>query len=335
MLDWRPTFLLAMPASEDYESLLGAVRAIWRYEDVDWVSQICRQTAESAIANSSGKLDAMQDVLVEACANVVRRYYGLSLSPGFIEEFLCRCFAVAGYLFGLPSATPDPARAAIDGLWRWLDESIAGARVLVDGGGTALNERTPLIERALADPELADETMRSMFMGMTLGFIPAGLNAFGRSLLVSLRSTAVRRHVTTLAGQDLNDPVARDALHRAFVEGVRLNYILPAIWRRPDADVRMAASGRRIRRGTNVFLAMPAALRDRRRHAQPRRFSAQRSLDGYLVYGHGMHFCAGAYIADTVAVEAFGALFSRGAALDGKVRYNGAIPWKIPVSVNV
>lgn len=329
-LDWHPTFLLAMSPGPEYDSMLAMVHRIWRFEDVEWISEICARTARDAVSGATS-VDAMQDVVVEATLNVIREYYGLPISAEFAEEYLTRSFTMAGFLFGAPAPsqkTIDRARAAIAGLWQWLDDAMNNPSPPTPG-------RESLVMRGLQDPNTTREELRSAMMGMTLGFAPAGLNAFGRSLLVLLRNPEVRALACDRARQDLSDPVHRAAFHRVYVEGVRLKYILPGVWRRAVSDQTIGEAGKTktIRAGGNVFLAMPSAMLDRRRNPLPRAFDGNRSLDSYMIYGYDFHFCVGDYIADNLAVETMGALFARGASLDGKVGYHGMIPWLMPVKL--
>lgn len=329
-LDWQPTFLLAMSPGPEYDAMLKMVHNIWRLDDVGWISEICERTARDALTDVTSA-DAMQDVVIEATLNVIREYYGLPIAAEFAEEFLTRSFTLAGFLFGAPSPdkkTTDRAGEAIAGLWQWLDNAM-------DNPTPATPGHKSLAMRGLEDPATTREQLRSALMGMTLGFAPAGLNAFGRGLLVLLQNPEVRALACERASQDLSDPVHRAAFHRVYVESVRLKYILPGVWRRATSDVTIGPPGktRAIKAGDNVFLAMPAAMLDRRRNPQPRAFDANRSLDSYMIYGYDFHFCVGDYIADNLAVETMGALFARGVVLDGKVGYHGMIPWKMPVKL--
>ena len=330
-LDWNPTFLLAMSPGADYDATLAFVRELWRADDVDWISELCARTAESALSGQT-RVDAMQDVVYEAVLNVIREYYGIPIPAEFKEEYLSRSFTLAGFLFGFPADNKKEnklAAKAISGLWQWLDDAIANPAPSPPGRETVLQRG---LVRADGDPE-ALAMLRSALMGMTLGFTPAGSNAFGRSLLVLLRNPQVRALAIERARRDLTDPEHRAAFHRVFVEGVRLNYILPGIWRRAVTDARIGPPGaeRTVAKDGVLFLAMPAAMKDRRRQRQPRRFNADRSLDGYMIYGFDFHFCVGAYIADNLAIETLGALFRRGAKADGRVAYHGLMPWRVPV----
>lgn len=319
-----------MSPGPEYDAMIAMVHRIWRLEDVEWISEICARTARDALTDVTSA-DAMQDVVIEATLNVIREYYGLPISAEFAEEYLTRSFTLAGFLFGAPAPsqkTIDRAGTAVAGLWQWLDNAMENPTPPTPG-------RQSLVMRGLEDSTVTREQLRSAMMGMTLGFAPAGLNAFGRSLLVLLGNPEVRALACERARQDLSDPVHRAAFHRVYVESVRLKYILPGVWRRAVSDQTIGEAGktRAIKKGDNVFLAMPAAMLDKRRNPQPRAFDGNRSLDSYMIYGYDFHFCVGDYIADNLAVETMSALLARGASLDGKVGYHGMIPWLMPVKL--
>lgn len=83
-------------------------------------------------------------------------------------------------------------------------------------------------------------------------------------------------------------------------------------------------SGKRIKRGERLFLALNAANRDPETFVEPDRFDIARSPNPHLAFGYGPHFCIGAPLARLEAQIAFARLFSR---LDRIELASDAIEW--------
>lgn len=83
-----------------------------------------------------------------------------------------------------------------------------------------------------------------------------------------------------------------------------------------------------VRQGEALFLSLPAANRDPARFAAPDRFDVSRNDSGHLAFGHGRHFCVGAYLARMEAEIAFSTLLDRFPALR-LAADPGDIRWKI------
>lgn len=130
----------------------------------------------------------------------------------------------------------------------------------------------------------------------------------------------------------LRDPVLADGLRAdparipAVVEEV-LRHQAPsphATSRRTREDVTLG--GVVIPAGELVLVNVAAANRDRCRHDDPDAFDPDRSRQGHLSFGHGVHFCLGAPLARAQAEIAVGALLPR---YDVEAAGDlDALPWK-------
>ena len=81
---------------------------------------------------------------------------------------------------------------------------------------------------------------------------------------------------------------------------------LPRVARRP-----VAMHGKTIPEGALVRLVWASANRDEREFPDPDRFDVTRSAPRHLGFGHGVHFCLGAYLARLEARVAFEELLAR------------------------
>jgi pimeloyl-[acyl-carrier protein] synthase len=106
---------------------------------------------------------------------------------------------------------------------------------------------------------------------------------------------------------------------------------------------RMAAedislSGKRIRKGQNVYILIGAINRDPDQFPDPERFDLERSRNGHLTFGHGIHTCIGQYLARTEIAIAIDALLKKFPNLrlesEGP-QWNNLMGGRSPVSLKV
>jgi cytochrome P450 len=69
--------------------------------------------------------------------------------------------------------------------------------------------------------------------------------------------------------------------------------------------------GKRIKKGTMISMLAGAANRDPERYVEPDRLDLSRDNSQFLVFGHGIHFCLGHYLARMNARIAIGTLLER------------------------
>src|SRR5205807_10621889 len=63
-----------------------------------------------------------------------------------------------------------------------------------------------------------------------------------------------------------------------------------------------------IERGTKLLAGTESAMFDNRRVVRPRTFNPDRPPTDYMLFGHGLHWCVGAYIAEAQITQTFKAL---------------------------
>jgi cytochrome P450 len=120
---------------------------------------------------------------------------------------------------------------------------------------------------------------------------------------------------------------------------MRFKPLNPGPFRICAEDYTVAAGtwrGKTIKRGTKMVAGTESAMFDSRRVMKPRTFNPERPSTDYMLFGHGLHWCIGAYIAQAQITQTFKALLVkdglqrvRGKA--GKLKRLGPFPWHLTV----
>ncbi|WP_417465194.1 cytochrome P450 [Kordiimonas sp.] len=326
LLDWKPTFLLAMKDTPAYWETLEQVKKLWCASDLDFVRQIARDVSEAELKKADGRIDAIQDLMVPVTEAVIERYYGVPIPEDAKQPFFDGCMHVAGFLFGSQTLTPKStksAQRAISVVWQVIDDAIDAARK------NPLPENT-IIGRCHALKVTDDAHLRSYLMGMIMGYLPTNTLANGHAFDVILSSADAYRIGCAAAERE-----DHDMMLRVVREALRISYILPGLWRTtPEAQDLGIGSTKtyKIEKGRLVYISGMSAMKDPRRIEDPDRFDPDRSPDVYMVYGHGFHYCVGAAIADVMMEEIFTALLRREPRAVGKMVFNGNFPWNLNIT---
>jgi cytochrome P450 len=326
ILHWQ-WFLLAMQDTPEYHEMYNHIFQLWQPEDTTRVKEIARATTESILTATRGDLDLIQDLVKPVLMAIVEQHYGVVVPADQVQPFLDGNLASSGFVFGGPKITKrqvETANASIGGVWAVIDAAMAAARKHPDP--------TTILGRYYAgrhpDPGFPEEKMRSALMTMIGGYLPTCLNASGRITDVLLSRPDAMQFVqeAVRAGED-------GILLTGLMEALRLDYIIPFLWRRAALDTVVGEGTTRhksIRKGRILCVSLQAAMYDRRRVKHPKRFDPDRSSTVRMVYGHEFHNCIGASIANAVLTEIFKGLLKRNpvrSARKKKIRWVGAYPW--------
>lgn len=325
LLNWKPTFLLAMKDTPDYWKTLDQVKKLWCASDLDHVRAIARDVSETKLQGAEGQIDVIQGLMVPVTEAVIERYYGVPIPADDRESFFDGCMQVAGFLFGSQSIAPkavESAQHAISIVWKVIDNAIAEAHK------NPLPENT-IIGRCHALKVTDDAHLRSYLMGMIMGYLPTNTLANGHAFDVILGDTTA--YQVGCAAAEKKD---HDLIRRVVREALRISYILPGLWRTTPEAVDLGVGTTktyRIEKGRMVYISGMSAMKDSRRIPEPNTFDPDRSRDVYMIYGHGFHYCVGAAIADVMMEEIFTALLSRAPRAEGKMVFNGNFPWTLNI----
>ena len=328
-LDGGPNFLLGMAADDDYWRYQKQVMEAFRLDDVETiVGPQALKFAREVIEQSSGRLDAIQDFITRVPTMLCESYYGIPITDDIKVQFAQWTFAMSVYMFADP--TNKFRRVAVAGAERLrplIDRAIAGARAVPTGQDTVL-ERLLEMQRRGA-PGLSDEVLRAFLIGMITGFVPTNTMAAGHMLemLLQRRDFMAPARAAAYAGDD-------QLLQRCLFEAMRFKPLNPGPFRRCAADYTIASGAwyaRRIGRGANLLVSTQSAMFDERRVDNPRAFNPDRPASHYMLFGYGLHWCTGAFIATAQITQTLKALLlkenlRRADGPDGRLRLLGPFP---------
>jgi len=181
---------------------------------------------------------------------------------------------------------------------------------------------------------LSKREVRSILIGMIVGFVPTNTMAGGQILerLLCKRDELQQAVRAAAAGDD-------DLLMRTLFEALRYMPINLGPFRICALDHRLAADSREaatIKKGTKVLAMTSSAMFDSRRVMQPFRFDPSRPATNHMHFGFGMHWCLGAMIARAQITQTFKVLL-RGGGIEragwprGKLGLWGLFPDRIEV----
>ena len=331
-LNGGPNFVLGMEESPEYRAIQKQVMRAFRREDIaEIVAPMAAALASEIVTRAEGRLDAIEGLITLVATRICEDYYGIVLEPEQRVPFSQWTFAMSMYMFADPFDDPrarPPAVAGAEGLRAIVDASIAKARTSPSGD--------TIIGRLLAMPDGPDdETIRTYLVGMIAGFVPTNTMAAGNMLEIMLQRPAFleKAQAAARSGDD-------DRLWRCLVEASRFKPINPGPFRLCGEDYVVAkgtARAKTIRKGEILLVSTWSAMFDDRRVADPRTFNPDRPRTDYMIFGHGLHWCLGALIAEAQITQTMKALLrgddlGRADGEDGTLRHLGSFPQHLVVT---
>lgn len=332
-LNGGPNFLLGMGDGPDYRRLRARVSDLFpQEENASVVAKVSAEVAESVVAGSAGRLDAVQDLITYVPIRVCEDYYGVEVPDK--TAFGQWTIAMSTYMFGDPADSKVLERAALAAggeVRRVVDGAIARAK---SGGAPAGTIAARLARLQAADPSVTDEQARSILIGMITGFVPTNTMAAGHMLEMLLRRPDFLAAVQAAAraGDD-------DLLTRSLFETFRFKPLNPGPFRVCAEDYVVAAGtsrATRVRAGTRLLAGTQSAMFDPRRVNRPKAFDAARAPSDFMLFGFGLHWCIGARLAEAQITQTLKPLLRRpglrrAAGSAGKLHRLGPFPAHLQV----
>lgn len=335
-LNGGPNFLLGMQDGKEYQRCQQLVLAAFRREDVSQiVVPMAARYAQQAIATAvDGRLDAVRDLITHVAARICEDYYGVPIKDKV--EFSAWTIAMSGFLFGPPVENAANHRTASEAghlVRPVIDCAISKAKAGDVKANTVLKR---LVEMQAQNGDLTDVIIRSILIGMITGFVPTSTIATGNMLEMLLRKDEfkTRARAAALAGDD-------ELLKRCLFEAMRFKPLNPGPFRVCADDTAIAAGTRRekkVLRGQILLASTQSAMLDESRVKNPLRFDPGRPARDYMLFGYGLHWCVGAFIAEAHATQTLKALLLR-PGLDrvsgkrGKLQVIGVFPLHLEVTL--
>jgi cytochrome P450 len=300
-------FILGIDDPNQHHDQLKLVMQAFKRSDVEeLVTPIARRSAQDIIAGApDGRIDAIKQLITRVPLDLCVKYYGVGI-PGDQQDFADATIAVSGHLFGPPPIQPKPAS----------DEAAAYVRGVVDRAidrelknpGNADTVLARLVAMRQAG-QLTPREIRAFLMGMIIGFVPTNTMAGGNILEMLLRERAfmARARAAALAGDD-------DLLKHCLFEALRFMPHNVGPFRICSRDYTVAADTPRatkIKKNTKVLAWTMSAMFDSRQVDAPLEFRPGRPASNSMLFGYGMHWCVGAFIAQAQITQTFKALVAR------------------------
>ncbi|HEX6748041.1 MAG TPA: cytochrome P450 [Longimicrobium sp.] len=324
-------FILAMDRGPEYDRDHAALRAAARYEDLDRVREMARDSAARRVeaARAARKIEAVQGLTRGVAADTVADYFGF---PGPDRATMMRWLRTLFQdAFANPLNDPFVRSAALESfaeLQAWIPGEIARRRA--EGVGSAEDVLGRLIamqgpERPFAD----DDWVRRNIAGLVVGAVET------TSRFSILAIDELLRRPEELAGAQAAARAGDVDLVRQYAwEAVRFNPHTPLMARRCPAGAVIAAGTPRERKvpaGSSVLIDVLAATFDEEGFPEPGRFRTDRDVRGYLHFGWGMHQCFGLAVNHVQIPEIVAALLRlpglrRAPGRDGRVELDGPFP---------
>ncbi|SCK52034.1 Cytochrome P450 [Variovorax sp. HW608] len=344
-------FILGLDTGDPEEAALywaglKQVMQAFRRDDVERMVRPLAEDYATEIVEGAGSdpFDAIQTLFVPLFIDTCERYFGVPVPPRIRVEFFQWTVAVSGLLFGPPYERDRAwatAEAGADRVAQFVDLAIGEA---IEQARDPLAERRDdlvlhrLARQHVGDPEsMSWPTMRAIMVGMIMGSVPTNALAAGHILEVLLSRPEAMEAARAAAhgGDDVQ-------LSRCLFEAMRFRPLNPGPWRRCEKAYVVARGTARettIRPGTVVLASTQSAMLDPRSVDRPGRFDGTRDPAVSLLFGHGLHWCAGKAIADAQITQGFKALLRReghlmrapGAA--GRMRLLGLFPEHLSVQI--
>ncbi len=303
----QQNFLLGMQDGPHYRRQRQCAMKAFKLEDIARdIAEPSAEISRKQVENANGSLDAIRDLVTFVPTELCVSYFGLPIPEQDKAEFAMWAIAMSAYTFD-PLNSPGYRRAAIAGAERTralVDHAIAATKKLAVKPDTILGRLVTV--QGGGGSGLEDAEIRAILMGMVTGFVPTNTMAAGHMLEMLLRRPAFLAHAraAALAGDD-------KLLSRCLFEAMRFKPLNFGPFRRCSRDYTIAkhsTAATTIRKDTTVLVSTQSAMFDSRRVKRPHDFDPHRPSSDYMLFGSGLHWCLGAFLADAQITQMFKAL---------------------------
>ncbi len=308
------------------------------------INQITERNAARCLRSVGADFDPIQDLFKPSALAVCQEYFGLIIADS--DRFYDSALAVSSFLFADvfgSQATRELAMSGAKQLLDVIDSSIEHSRARVkrlseEEASSELNALDRLVMAHIADEKSVPyQDLRSIMMGMLLGFLPTTMLGLGNALEIILDKPAAQEAV--LGAIKDNDDLQLDLV---IAEAMRFNPIQLGPFRLCEQDYVVADGTRRRKRISKGSLVIPSTLSamfDSNEVDRPDEFRPNRNSQDSMIFGYGIHNCIGAPMARAFSTQIIKKLFSlpdltinRG--ISGKLSRIGIFPESISMTWN-
>ena len=326
-------FILGMPANvtgADYERQKRFMNRAFLRDDAETIVRpLALKFANEILDNANGRLNVVSDLITRVPTKICEAYYGVPIADE--DAFADWALTLSMLFFADPlgkDRTRRLALAAAPRIQGILDNAIALAKAGKVPANTVVG-RLAALQKTESDPP-SDAEIRAILMGMMTGFVPTNTVAGANMLSILLEKPEALRQAQQAAAEDRDEE-----LWRCLVEAMRFRPLNFGPFRYCNRTHRLGSGGV-VPAGATVLASTLSAMQDPRRVLRPADFDASRSRDQYMLFGHGLHACYGATIAEAQITQTFKALllrsnFRAAKGSDGKLVRVGPIPRRLIV----
>jgi len=331
-----PKFVLAMQDGPEYREQRRQLMRTFRLEDIaETIVPRSAALAEEILAGCGGRIDAIEGLLTRVPTLLCREYYGVDFPDA--KLFAQWLTAISAYLFGPPTDKPTGnaavAHAAANCVRTVIDQSIHDAKHAPEGSTTIVARLVRMQKEGAGDP--GDDMIRAELLGMLTGLVPTNTIASGNVLEMLLRRPDFMARAEAAAHADDDE-----LLWRCLYETMRFKPINLGPFRECAEDYTIAdgsSSARRIPAGTRLLVSTRSAMFDERNVVDPKTFDPHRQRHESMVFGYGLHWCIGAFLAGAQITQTFKPLLKRGVrrarGRDGELRTISLMPAHLTVEL--
>jgi len=329
-----PLFVLAMQDGADYREQRRQIMHTFRLDDIPrTIAPRAAVLSERIVAGCGGRIDAIEGLMTRVPTLLCREYYGVDFPDA--KLFADWLSAISSYIFAPPSDKPGPhlamAREAADGVRASIDQAVRDAKKAPASDATIVARLVQMQRQGGGAP--SDELIRAELLGMLTGFVPTNTIASGHMLEMLLRREDFKACAEKAARDDDDE-----RLWRCLYETLRFKPINLGPFRKCVADYTIAAgssSEKRIPAGTRVLASTQSAMFDERGVVEPKKFDPDRPGHESMVFGYGLHWCIGVFLARAQITQTFKALLRRdirpAPGRDGRLRTIALMPAHLTV----
>ncbi len=333
LLNGGPNFLLGMEDGQEYRRIQKDVMDVFAISDIATiVTPEAARLSHRIVAASGGRLDAVEGLITLVATRLCESYFGVPVPEEI--AFGQWTIAMSTFMFADPGDSPAYRRCAVaagERLRAVIDDAIAAERLAPSGRDTALAR---LLAMQASRPYLTDAILRSYLIGMITGFVPTNTMAAGHMLQVLFKRKDMFAAARAAAHADDDE-----RLRRCLFEAMRFMPLNLGPFRICARDYTIAAGSWRaktLRKGDNLLVSTQSAMFDERRVDHPWRFDPDRPAFHFMLFGYGLHWCTGAFIAAAHITQTMKALLvqpnlrpARGDA--GRMQLLGPFPQHLTV----
>jgi cytochrome P450 len=325
-------FILGIDDTKAHDEQLMRVMRVFRREDVKAIVEPESFQFATKMINerSNGEIEAIGDLITGVPLEICKKYYGMEMSENS-RSFAYASIVVSQHLFGGASMKPNrKVNNAASYMREIVEASIRKAENSPNGSKTIVERLVALNHKPKSDADhLPRDQIRAFLMGMIVGFVPTNTIAGGHILEMLLRKEEFEREArkAALSGDD-------DLLKHCLFEAMRFMPLNLGPFRICNLEHVIAAGtphARKIKVDKKVLASTMSAMMDARKVDRPYEFVPSRPTSNYMLFGYGIHWCAGVFIAQSQITQTFKALLKhpkleRGSGKDKWPRYRGLIP---------